>query len=276
MFRDSGHGSFKGEGMNSPNNTHRIRFAAPGDLGRIGRGLLSIAAVAFLLSVGAGCVTTTKPANEGPNLQELRALQPPPATPVPQAGGMPTSEAPTGSLYQANARSLFQDLKARKIGDVVTITVSEESNASKAATTSASKDKTFAGEFTFDGVSGSSGKKKGAAAFGPYSGTFGHSFKGDGSTTKTDSMTAYMTATVVDVLPNGNLFIRGSRWTKVNNEMQQIIVEGVIRPTDISRSNTVLSQNVAEAKIFFVGKGPVTQQQKPGWVGQILDAISPF
>ena len=83
-------------------------------------------------------------------------------------------------------------------------------------------------------------------------------------------MTAYMTATVIDVLPSGNLLIRGSRWTKVNDELQQIVLEGVVRPVDISTNNTVLSQNVAEAKIYLLGKGPVTQYQKPGWLGQIL------
>jgi flagellar L-ring protein precursor FlgH len=85
-----------------------------------------------------------------------------------------------------------------------------------------------------------------------------------------------VTATVVDVSPGGNLVIRGTRWTQVNNEMQQIVLEGVVRPTDVTRNNTVLSQNVGEAKIFFVGKGPLTQHQKPGWALQLFDLISPF
>ena len=100
--------------------------------------------------------------------------------------------------------------------------------------------------------------------------------QGDGATSQTDSMTAYMTATVVDILPSGNFLIRGSRWTKVNDELQQIVLEGVIRPADINSNNTVLSQNVAEAKIFLLGKGPVTQYQKPGWLGQLWDFVSPF
>lgn len=264
--------------MNRRKNGTWTRSNSRGRPTLLARHLIPLAVLACLL-LAQGCVTSSQaPAKEGPNLAEMKALTPPPVTPVPGAGGMPVSEAPNGSIWQAKSRSLFQDLKAGKIGDVVTITVSEESKASKVATTTASKDKTFGGEFTFSGVgSGSTASnKKGAAAFGPYSGSFNNGFAGEGTTSKTDSMTAYMTATVIDVLPNGNLFIRGSRWTKVNNEMQQIIVEGVIRPEDISRSNTVLSQNVAEAKIFFVGKGPVTQQQKPGWMMQVLDAISPF
>jgi len=201
--------------------------------------------------------------------------------PMPAAGPAPSSLAPSGSLWAANSGSLFADVRAAKIGDVLTITVSETSSASKASATAAQRAKTYQGSLTFGGVGAGSGgggvnSPKGAFSFGPYNGNFASTFNGQGSTSQTDSMTAYMTATVVDVLPNGNLLIRGSRWTKVNDEMQQIVLEGVVRPVDIDRNNTVLSQNVAEAKIFLLGKGPVAQNQKPGWLLQILDFVSPF
>jgi flagellar L-ring protein precursor FlgH len=228
----------------------------------------------------AGCATTANTVKTPPPAPVAHKVAPsvPPA-PYPEAGPRPESMAPTGSLWAPTSGSLFADLKAAKVGDVVTITITEESSGSKAATTSASKDKTFSGQFTFSGAGlGASGvaNPKGAMSFGPYSGQFTHGFKGDGSTTKTDSMTASMTATVGAVLPNGNLLVRGSRWTKVNDEMQQLVLEGVVRPVDINRNNTVSSQNVAEAKIFLLGKGPVTQHQKPGWLGQVLDFLSPF
>jgi flagellar L-ring protein precursor FlgH len=201
--------------------------------------------------------------------------------PLPDAGPAPASLTSTGSLWAPASRSLFADIKASKVGDTVTITISETSSASKAATTTADRAKNFTGQLTFSGVGIGSGgggvsSPKGAFSFGPYNGAFSSTFKGDGTTTQTDSMTAYMTATVVDVLPSGNLLIRGSRWTKVNDELQQIVLEGVVRPVDIDNNNTVLSQNVAEAKIFLLGKGPVAQHQKPGWLGQIWDLISPF
>ncbi len=169
-------------------------------------------------------------------------------------------------------------MKASKIGDLITITVSETSAASKASATAAQRAQNFAGSLNFAGVGVGSGVSKptGALAVGPYNGAFSRSFNGTGATSQSDSLTAYMTATVIDVLPNRNLLIRGSRWTKVNDEMQQIVLEGVVRPVDISRSNTVLSQNVAEAKIYMLGKGPVAQNQKPGWLGQIFDFLSPF
>lgn len=199
-------------------------------------------------------------------------------SPYPEPGPQPASLAPTGSLWAPSSGSLFSDLRASKIGDIVTITISEESKASKASATAASREKDFTGTLTFSGLGVGQGvsNPKGALALGPYSGKFTNAFTGTGQTSQTDSMTAYMTATVVDVLPNGNLVIRGSRWTKVNDEMQQIILEGVVRPADISRSNAVLSQNVAEAKIFLLGKGPVSQHQKPGWLGQLLDFVAPF
>lgn len=199
--------------------------------------------------------------------------------PMPQAGPKPLSQTPTGSLWQEANGSLFQDIKAHKIGDILTITVSEESKASKTATTQTTRDKTYAASMNFAGVAAGAPVTTnpiGGASMNPLDGDFKHGFSGSGVTSKTDSMSAYMTATVVNIAPNGNLIIRGSRWTQVNNEMQQIVVEGVVRPADITRNNTVLSQSIAEAKIFFVGKGPVTQHQKPGWALQLFDLVSPF
>lgn len=193
---------------------------------------------------------------------------------VPAPGGR---EAPSGSLWSENSGSLYQDIKAKRVGDIVTITVSEESKGTKQAATNTNKDKSLEGSMKFTGfATNGMSSPVGGFTFGPYQGSFKNDFTGKGTTTRTDSISAYMTATVVDVLPNGNLVIRGSRWTKVNDEMQQTILEGVVRPSDITRNNTVLSQNIADAKIFLVGKGPVSNQQKPGWLGQIIDAILPF
>lgn len=231
----------------------------------------------LLLAVLSGCATAKS--KEGPNASVLPPKQytSSRALPLPEPGPQPSSLAPTGSLWAPSSGSLFADLKASKVGDMVTITISETSQASKQSQTNASRSQNMSGQFTFAGVGlGTGATPKGAVSLGPYSGSTQKSFTGTGQTNQQDSMTAYMTATVVDVLTNGNLVIRGSRWTKVNDEMQQIIVEGIVRPNDIGRDNTVLSQNVAEAKIFLVGKGPVTQHNKPGWLGQLMDLVSPF
>ena len=243
--------------------------------------LHSISIAVILVPILSGCASMQSKNDPAASFTPPKQVSSSRALPLPEAGPAPASLAPTGSLWAPASGSLFADVRAMKIGDILTITVSESSTASKQATTATDRAQNLQGSFTFAGVGAGSGgggvnSPKGAFSFGPYNGSFTRSFKGDGATSATDSMTAYMTATVVDVLPNGNLLIRGSRWTKVNDSLQQIVLEGVVRPVDISRNNTVLSQNVAEAKIFLTGKGPVAANQKPGWLGQIWDFISPF
>ncbi len=235
------------------------------------------AASAMLLLLVSGCASTKAEKMPKPSYSPPTLMSSP--QPVPPAGAPPASLAPSGSLWGAGDHSLFADVKACRVGDLVTITVSENSTGSNTATTTGNRATTSQGSITFAGVGvGATGvaNPKGALAFGPYNTSFSRGITGTGTTSRTDTVTAYMTATVVTVLPSGNLVIRGTRWNKVNDELQQIVLEGVVRPVDISNSNTVLSQDVAEAKIYMLGKGPVSQFQKPGWLEQIWDVISPF
>jgi len=229
---------------------------------------------AALILIGlCGCASFLKNSPSGAASQVHKPIS------LPEPGPPPLSLSPTGSLWAPTSGSLYADIKASKIGDILTITISESASGSKASATTNAKTNTFQGSLTFAGAGvGTSGvaNPKGALTFGPYNGSFSSGFNGSGSTSQTDTMTAYITATVIDVLPNGNLVIRGSRWTKINDELQQIVLEGVVRPYDITNTNTVLSQNVAEAKIYLLGKGPVSRYQKPGWLGQLWDFVSPF
>lgn len=199
----------------------------------------------------------------------------PPPIALPAQGPEPDEGPTTGSIWTPASTSFYHDLKAKRVGDVLTITVLERSDASKEAATKTGRYKDNSADFNFAGMTAGSTTILSPVKTG-YTGKFDNNFKGAGVTTKSDKMNAYMSATVVDILPNGNLFIRGSRWTKVNEELQQIVLEGVVRPTDISRHNEILSQKIGDAKIFFVGKGPVTAQQRPGWLGQLFDIINPF
>ncbi|WP_170161616.1 flagellar basal body L-ring protein FlgH [Desulfosoma caldarium] len=226
-----------------------------------------------------GCATQHTTAGRALEASPPSAL----SSPAPQQEwGFPSTDpsqpkpVPTGSLWSARQESLFRDIKAHRVGDIVTIMVSEQSKASKQASTSTSRRSAWNGAGNFMGLSTPSKTILEPVNKTGYGLSFDSAFTGKGSTTKADSMTAYMTATVTEILPNGNLVIRGSRWTKVNDELQQIVLEGVVRPMDITRDNTVLSQNIAEAKIFFVGKGPVSRHQKPSLFGQLLDLILPF
>lgn len=259
----------KAQHVQAPSGKLRSSGRGAGKLRRIG---LPAVLCGLLLLPLTGCSTVpTNPGGSAANpLAAQRAHPPAPAKVSPPP-------LPTGSLWQPHNGSMYQDIKASNIGDIVTITVDEQSKGSRSASTSTSREHDLQGSLQFNGVTaGNNSTPMGAFNFGPYKSQFKNSSTGSGSTSSADSMTAYMTATVVNKLPNGNLVIRGSRWTKVNNDMQQIILEGVIRPTDITRNNTVLSQNIAQAKIFLVGKGPVANAQKPGWLGQLLNLILPF
>ncbi|WP_177193486.1 flagellar basal body L-ring protein FlgH [Thermodesulforhabdus norvegica] len=184
--------------------------------------------------------------------------------------------APSGSLWSPMSRSLFSDIKAHRIGDILTITISEEADASGEAETETERTHDWTGKLSASDFSAAGRNLLGGTTSFNYGAEFGRGLKGSGKTTRTNSVKAYMTATVIDVLPNGNLVIRGSRWIKVNDEMHQIILEGVVRPVDITRNNTILSQKIADAKIFVVGKGPISRQQRPGWLGQIIDLLFPL
>jgi flagellar L-ring protein FlgH len=101
-------------------------------------------------------------------------------------------------------------------------------------------------------------------------------FAGAGSTDRKSEMSASIACRVVQVLPSGNLYIKGSRLTTVNREKQFITLEGVIRATDISPTNIILSTNVAEARITYNGSGPVSDNQRPGWFTRLMNVIWPF
>jgi flagellar L-ring protein FlgH len=232
--------------------------------------LLNLFSVTVIVLLTA-CTTTTK-TNVQPGPQATPAISPvaiPPPAPAPPRGFS------AGSLWTDRAVSYYEDVKARKVGDIVSITVSESAQATKAGSTKTGRTKDMSADFSFSGLSAGDKVILDSLKYG-YQGKFDTNFNGSGTATRKDTMTTYMTATIVEVLPNGNFVIRGSRWTKVNEELQQIILEGVIRPMDVSRQNEIQSQKIADAKIFFVGKGPVSNQDRPGWLIRVFDAFNPF
>lgn len=230
-------------------------------------------AVAAMLMLVAACTTTSNKAPVLPPGPPTAAMITPVAVPPP--GPQPPQGASTGSLWTDNNPNFWQDVKAHRVGDIVTITVSEKAEASKKGSTKTGRTKDMSADFSFAGLTSGDKLILDTVKSG-YQGKFDTNFNGTGAATRSDSMTTFMTATIVEVLPSGNFIIRGARWTKVNEEMQQIVLEGVIRPTDITRNNQVLSQNIADAKIFFSGKGPVSNQDKPGWLSRLFDAVNPF
>lgn len=182
------------------------------------------------------------------------------------------SPASEGSLYSSKRSSnLFSDVKARNVGDLVTINVIDLATASKNATT-----KTNRGSGVSAGWSGVLAKLTGDWVGSEQEVNFENKFEGKGETTRSSQLSAYITAQVIQVLPDGCLVIRGSRQVRVNYENQIINVQGVIRTEDINADNIVLSTYIADARIELMEEGVVSDKQRPGWLARILDGIWPF
>lgn len=177
-------------------------------------------------------------------------------------------------------RDLFKDLRAYQVGDLVTVNIVETSRASKKADTKTARQSSInAGIINALGWEGKVGKIGVPAEFdnvAMFKASMKNDFSGSGETSRNETMTASITARVMEVTPNGNLFIKGTRHVKVNNENQIITLTGMIRPVDISPDNTLLSSYIADARIAYSGKGVVSDKQRPGWLMRIVDHVWPF
>ncbi|MBF0610196.1 MAG: flagellar basal body L-ring protein FlgH [Magnetococcales bacterium] len=179
-----------------------------------------------------------------------------------------------GSIWQSTDRNtLFLDNKARNVGDLVTVVVSETSSAQKTASTGLSRDSS--NDVDLDGLFGlSAAVTRANPGFTDSASIQGkHEFKGQGSTTRQGTFTATISCAVTEVLANGNLRIEGRRDITVNHENQFIILSGIIRPEDISPSNSVRSFQIADARIDYSGDGDIDDQQKPSWLNQLFSTL---
>ena len=218
--------------------------------------------------MAAGCQTTTAAKPEGQSFV---------ADASPVSYLPPVQPRHHGSLWAPDRRlRLYQDDRANEPGDIVTVQIVENASAKKEANTKG--DRTSSQELKVNSLGGWDWSKL-SPKFDPStllntSTKFG--FEGEGSTDRSDTMSASIACRVVQKLPSGNLYIKGARTTRVNFEYQTISLEGIVRPSDISPDNVVLSTNIAEAKITYAGSGPVSDKQRPGWLVRLLDYVWPF
>ncbi len=239
----------------------------------------------FTLSLGIllGCAATQQtlpPVAEKMPMKEQLAIETQP---------LPSAES-NGSLYavQSNFNDFFIDTKARKVGDIVTVKISESSEAINSADTKTGRTSSLeAGIDTLFGIEDwyedevlprINRNLPRPNPFGNPSvkGSMSSDFDGSGSTSRRGELSAFITCRVTQVLPNGNLRIVGSREVLVNHETQLIILSGVIRPRDIADDNIILSTFVSDAKIAYSGSGIVNDRQRPGWLANLLNSIWPF
>ncbi len=188
-----------------------------------------------------------------------------------------------GSLWpgETSRNMLFVDSKAKKVGDIVTILISENSSATKKATTDTSKDSSAeiatGGLFGLPNHLGFTNLFGLGKSFNPSMNTSNkNQFKGEGTTTREDNFTATLAATIVEVFPNGNFRVKGKRKVALNKEDQILTLEGIIRPEDISFDNTIDSKLIADAKIAYDGSGVISEKQRVSWGIRVLDWVWPF
>lgn len=215
-----------------------------------------------------GCVTTAPPA---PVIA--------PASPLMIEAPVPVRPA-AGSLWQDSAtlNDMFANVKARQVGDIVTVRIVESASASNKATTSAGRESSISGTVSnfFNLEKKFPSTRDTFNPFGSVEASLENDFDGSGETKRSGDLTGYVSARVTGITANGNLMIAGFREVTVNNEQQLISLTGVVRPKDVTPDNVVLSTYVADARIVYSGTGIINDKQRPGWLARTLDQVWPF
>lgn len=235
--------------------------------------------LATLVLANCSAVDRIATIGEQPNLS---AIENPTAQPGYRPVSMPMPEPMVAtyspnSLWRSGARSFFNDQRASQIGDLVTVSVSINDDAQIANQTSRSR--TASEQLGGSGMIGTqldSILPAGATPSAIADFDTDSSSGGQGSVNRSESLTTTVAAVVTQILPNGNMVIEGRQEVRVNFEVRELIVAGVIRPEDIDASNTIESSKIAEARIAYGGRGQITDVQQPRYGQQLFDILMPF
>ncbi len=178
---------------------------------------------------------------------------------------------PNGSIFQAGRSvRLFEDNKAFRIGDVLSVTLSESTNASKSAETNTDKDDEI--DLSVPLIFGSTGPSNNGNLVLNSNVDNERSFSGSGDSAQSNSLRGEIAVTVTDILPNGNLIVRGEKIIGLNQGSEFIRLSGIVRQQDISTDNIVLSRKIANARIFYGGGGVVAESNTRGWLSRFFDS----
>lgn len=185
----------------------------------------------------------------------------------------------TGSLWQSGPTSLFGDRRARSLGDILTVVIEIDDEAEIKNRTDRTRD-------SADGLSipnffglaslASDVLPNGATLNPAIDAASSSETAGDGNIRREEKVTLRVAATVTHMLPNGHMVITGSQEMRVNHELRDLQVAGIIRPEDISRQNTITYEKIADARIVYGGRGVISDVQQPRYGQKILDAILPY
>lgn len=193
----------------------------------------------------------------------------------------PVTAAPqANSLWRPGSRGFFKDQRAARVGDILTvkITIDDEALMENSTEQKRGSDSDSVGVSALGGLEGNL-RDILPEAVDPANLidiTSSRNIAGEGSIDRKEEINLTMAAVVVQILPNGNLVIQGQQETRVNFEMRQLLVTGIIRREDISSQNTIASDKIAELRIAYGGKGTISDVQQPRYGRQVLDILMPF
>jgi flagellar L-ring protein precursor FlgH len=238
----------------------------------------------ILASVAASLLTSCAAVDRLKNIGQpppLTAVDNPTARPgykpvqMPMPAVQPASYNPN-SLWRNGSRAFFKDQRAHQVGDILTVQVNITDKANIANETQRSRTNT-----EDSGVTNFFGKSTTPLVNSPvpgrlFTGDSTSSSDGKGSVVRQEALTTNVAAVVTQVLPNGNLVIEGRQEIRVNFEIRELIVAGIVRPEDIQSDNTIDSSKIAQARISYGGRGQITDVQQPRYGQQVMDVVLPF
>lgn len=232
--------------------TKALHWQAGERVGTRAVGAVRVAITLFTV-LAVGCASTPRP-----------SVAYAPTPPIVASASTPVD----GSIYQpVSNRFFFEDIRARRVGDVINVVLDEQTDATKTASTQANRSGTigipnptlFGGTLTLGGrgllandITGSS------------------DFAGSGDSSQSNRLTGSIAVTVADVLPNGNLVIRGQKQLTLNQGSELVQLTGIVRAEDVTPSNTVMSTQIADANITYGGRGVLADANRPGWLTRLF------
>ena len=190
---------------------------------------------------------------------------------------LPISLSAKSIWVDGRSGSLFSDPRASGIGDLITVLVDESTSLTSSQQTSREKSSNIANEvkqFLFSPIASKFGTKKGELPKTEISTSSGS--EGGGLVTNRQTLRSRASVIVVDVLPNGNFIIEGVRAVSFSGQQYYAKLRGIVRPYDVSRTNTILSSSIADARIEYVSQGSLSNAEKEGWLSRTLNKINPF
>ena len=218
---------------------------------------MRLIAPAFVLLALTGCAAVEK------------INPPPPSYPATPPPNIMLPPATPGAIYRSgNELALFQDQRARNPGDLITIQLQENTNATTSSATKTSKksDMDLSVGTLFGGKHGKANSLLNGNA------TNGRSFDGSGDSSQSNKLEGNLTVTVAARLANGNLLVRGEKWIQLNQGNEYVQIQGIVRPADIAPDNSIPSSRVADARIAYGGRGAVSNSNVMGWLSKFFNS----